>query len=71
MSITYSIGNNAISRYITTFGVELKVHTVLALNILAVYTTARVSVSFFLILVQVWQLNNKVLRNITWYIQSN
>ena len=71
MSITYSIGNNAISRYTATFGVELKVHTVLALNILAVYTTARVSVSFFLILVQVWQLNNKVLRNITWYIQSN
>ena len=71
MSITYSIGNNAISRYTTTFAVELKVHTVLALNILAVYTTARVSVSFFLILVQVWQLNNKVLRNITWYIQSN
>ena len=44
-----------------------KVHTVLALNILVVYTTDRVSVSFFLILVQVWQLNNKVLRNIAWY----
>ena len=48
-----------------------KVHTVLALNILVVYTTDRVSVSFFLILVQVWQLNNKVYTKKYCMVQSN
>ena len=42
-----------------------------ALNILVVLLTAMVSISYFLTLFQVWQLNHKVLRNLAWYSSIN